>query len=162
MARLANGGAVRPDHAVVGLLQHVYDKTLDHFETRIATFSMLIAPIAVRTDTLAPVLRGCSITEMPANGSFPFGIGLFYDVRMMVDDDKLQTRHDPRAVHVRSPRFRVDVLHLRVLHPISLTTVALLHHTVAGLGLLAIVYARFLLIWERARPEVRRGALRSA
>ncbi len=146
----------RLDLAVVGLFQRVCDTMLDCFGTRIGTFRMLIALIPVGADTLVRILRGCSMAKVSANSIFLIGIGLFYDARMMVCDDRLQTRHDLRAINVRSLRFQADFLQLRIFYLFSLSAAALFHHTIAGLGLLAVVYARCLVVRERARPEGRR------
>ncbi len=147
---------LRVDLAVVGLLQRVYDALLDHVGIRIGTFRMLVALLPVGADTLARIARGCAPSEVVANGIFLIGIGLFYDVRMMVCDDRLQVRHELRAINVRSLRFQIDFLQLRVFYLLSLTMAALFHHNLAGLGLLAIVYARCIVVRERRRPEGRR------
>ena len=148
---------VRLDWIVVGLLQRVYDMMLDRFDTRIGSFRMLVALLPVCADTLARVSRGCAMAEVLANGVVLVGIGLFYDPGMMRRDDGLQARHDLRAINLRSLRFQVEFLTLRVFYLFSLTAVALLHRNVAGLGLLAIVYARCLVVRARMRPDGRRA-----
>ena len=147
---------LRLDNIVVGLFQRVYDGLLDRLGARIGTFRMGLALTPIVADSVARLAGGGPMSEVLANGIFLVGIGLFYDVRTMLADDRRQERRDLTPINAPALRFQADFLALRIFYLFALTAAALVHHNCGGLGLLAIVYARCLTVRDRIEPKDRR------
>ena len=69
---------------------------------------------------------------------------------MMASDDKLQSRGRLGPINKRSIDFRSKYTLLRIFYFSFFTSSLMFHHNVGGLGLIAIVYARCVVVRVRS------------
>ena len=143
------------DERAISALQWVYDQSLDRHNAKIGTFRMTIALTPVAAEATARMIRGAELFDLLPDMLLLLGVSIFYSLRMMKCDDRLQMRHRFRVINTRSLRFRSQHLMLRIFYLSFFTSSLLFHHNVGGLGMLAIVYARCLTVRERRTTERR-------
>ncbi len=144
------------DEFFIALVQQLYDNLLDRFDSRIGTFRMGLALTPIVAEATAHAVRGDFPVHAFADGIFTLGVISFYTYRMMTLDDKLQVRGRLKPINARSLRFRSRWATLRIFYLFFFTSSFVFHHSVGGLGMVAIVYARCIVVRPRLTREKRR------
>ena len=106
----------RLDLEVVDLFQWLYNQMLDRFGLKIGTFRMSIALFPIATDILRKASNGDALGTVCADYIFLIGISLFYNLRMMISDDRLQIRQKLRLINSRSTGFRDKFFNVRIFY----------------------------------------------
>ncbi len=144
------------DEFVIALFQQLYDNLLDRFDSRIGTFRMGLALTPIAAEATAHAVRGDFPIHAFADGIFGLGVVSFYTYRMMTLDDKLQVRGRLRPINARSLKFKSRWTTLRIFYLFFFSSSFVFHHSVGGLGMVAIVYARCIVVRPRLTREKRR------
>lgn len=140
----------RLDNLVVGFFQRFYELILDRYGATIGTFRMSVAFFPVAADILLRLLQRGPLLDILLDFFCILGIGVFYNLKMMDVDDRLQASNKLALINARSLIFRQKFFFLRIFYMGCFGCGAVLNHHFGGLlGLFAIVNARCVVVRNR-------------
>ena len=141
------------DRRLIALFQGVYDTLLDRFGTRIGTYRMALAVTPILVDFARRLATSPLIQVGPTAMFLLILFMMFYDFGTMATDNRLQSRNDLRLINLETISFERKSFYTRVFYLLFFGCSALLFYDLAGLGLLAIVYARCVKVRERIERD---------
>ena len=137
------------DKHLIGLFQLAYDHLLDTFGVRIGSYRMSLAVAPILLDFVRRTLPSSLTQGAPTVVFLVILFLMFYDFGTMNLENRLQARHSLRAINLQTISFERQSYYTRIFYLVFFGLSALLFHDLAGLGLLAIVYARCVKVRER-------------